>query len=88
MKVKLYNMILAGWRGKDFNKEIHAQSQNMNCEQYDEFYNRAVEAYEFGRENADEYACMEEALYLGDETEDFSGLLAREESILSGVTYV
>ena len=81
MKQKLFTMIQAGWRGEDFNKEIYAQSQNMTLEQYEEFYNRAVEAYEFGRENADEYARMEEAFYLGDETEDFSGLLAREEEV-------
>jgi len=81
MKHKLCRMIEAGWRGEDFNKTVHAQSQNMAREQYEEFYNRAVEAYEFGRKNADEYARMEEAFYLGDETEDFSGLLAREEEV-------
>lgn len=82
MKQKLFRMIEAGWRGEDFNKAVHAQSQNMTYEQYEEFYPRAVEAYQFGRENADQYACMEEAFYLGDETEDFSGLLAREQEVI------
>lgn len=81
MKQKLFRIIEAGWRGEDFNKAVNAQSQNMTGEQYEEFYPRAVEAYEFGRENADEYAYMEDAFYLGDETEDFSGLLAREEEV-------
>ena len=78
----LHMMISAGRFQKGLNKAFNRFTQNFSQEEKDNFWEKAVKAYEFGIEHAHEYDEAEEALFLDNLDVDFSNLWEAEDQLM------